>query len=106
MGRRAKSSKGKAEPKRSPVRKPPENEPALVRDLEKRLAESLEREKSKDRALTEALEQQTATAEILRIISSRPRTSSLSLRRWRRALPACASRLTPPSFAGTATGFS
>src|SRR5262245_46789813 len=72
MGRRAKSSKGKAEPKRSPVRKPPENEPALVRDLEKRLAESLEREKSKDRALTEALEQQTATSEVLRIISNSP----------------------------------
>src|SRR5262249_40142081 len=52
---------------------------AKVRDLEKRLAESLEREKAtcellqeKTRALTESLEQQTATDEILRVISSSP----------------------------------
>src|SRR5262249_1603136 len=72
MGRRAKSSKGKAEPKRSPVRKPPEHGPGLVRDLEKGLAESLEREKPKDRGLTEALDQQPATSEVLRIISTSP----------------------------------
>jgi signal transduction histidine kinase len=69
MGRRAKAPKGKAEAKRAPARKPPKDEGVRVRDLEKRLAESLERENAKDRTLTEALAQQTATAEILRVIS-------------------------------------
>ena len=58
MGRRAKPLKGKAETKRSSARKPPKNDGARVRALEKRLAE--------------ALEQQSATSEILRVISSSP----------------------------------
>ena len=65
MGRRAKAPKGKAEPKQSPARRPPKSEGARVRDLEKRLAESLKRE-------TVAQEQRAAAAEILRVISSSP----------------------------------
>jgi putative methionine-R-sulfoxide reductase with GAF domain len=61
------------------ARKSLRNEASRRRELEQRLAESLERERAtgailqeKDRALTEALEQQTATSEILRVISSSP----------------------------------
>ncbi|MDO8476040.1 MAG: GAF domain-containing protein [Candidatus Rokubacteria bacterium] len=86
MRRGAKPGKAKGETRRPVVRTWPKNEASKRRDLEKRLAESQEREKAireilqeKDRALTEAhaqatelLEQQVATSEILRVISSTP----------------------------------
>src|SRR5215468_9635569 len=65
MGNRAKPPKDKAEAKRLPARTPPKNEGSKVRDLVKRLAEALRRE-------AEALDRQTATAEILEVISSSP----------------------------------
>ena len=58
MRRGAKPEKAKVEARRPVVRKSPRNETAGHRELEKRLAESLEREK--------------ATSEILRVISSSP----------------------------------
>jgi signal transduction histidine kinase len=76
MGRRAQSAKGRLDAERARAVKPPKKEGSRVRDLEKRLTESSEREKTtgkllqeKTLALTAALEQQTATSEILRVIS-------------------------------------
>jgi signal transduction histidine kinase/putative methionine-R-sulfoxide reductase with GAF domain len=65
MGRRARPPKGKAEAKQPLARKPPKDDDARVRDLEKRLAEALQREQV-------LVEQQTATSEILGVISSSP----------------------------------
>jgi hypothetical protein len=78
MGRGPKPAKSK-EAKRPVGRKSPKDDSAQVRDLEKRLAEALERQaeaveqlQARDRELAEALEQQTATGEILRTISQSP----------------------------------
>jgi len=86
MSRRAKLPKDKAEAKRPLAGKPPKNEGVKVRELEKRLAEALAREagavkgetealgqlQTRNRELAESREQQTAAAEILRVISSSP----------------------------------
>ena len=64
MGRSQKPAKSK-EAKPPVARQSPKDDGATVRDLKKRLAESLGRE-------AEAQEQQAATAEILRVISSSP----------------------------------
>ncbi len=65
MRRGPKPAKSKSESRPPVARKSPKDDDAGVRDLEKRLAEAL-------RDKTEAQEQQAATAEILRIISSSP----------------------------------
>jgi GAF domain-containing protein len=72
MGRRVDSAKGKAAAKPPRARKSPKDDGAKVRDLEKRLAEALERLQTSDRERAEAREQQAAAAEILRVISSSP----------------------------------
>ncbi len=65
MRRRAKPPKVKGQGMRPPPRKSPKTDDARVRDLEKRLAEALKGE-------AEALEQRTATSEILRLIADSP----------------------------------
>ncbi len=78
MRRGPKPAKSK-EAKPSVARKLPRSDGARIRDLEKRLAEALrdkaeaqEQLQARNREFTESQEQQAATAEILRVISSSP----------------------------------
>src|SRR5215467_1846096 len=71
MRRGPKPEKSK-EAKPPAARKSPKDDGAEVRDLEKRLAEAIGQLQTRDRELAEALDQQTATANILRVISSSP----------------------------------
>jgi GAF domain-containing protein len=72
MRRGAKAAKDNVEPKLPVTRKSPKNDGARDRDLEKRLAEALQREEQALKRETEAQEQQAATTEILRVINSSP----------------------------------
>src|SRR5262245_52112766 len=70
MRRGPKPAKSK-EAKPPAARKSPKDD-ARVPDLEKRLAAALGQLQARDRELLESLEQQTAMAEVLRVIASSP----------------------------------
>jgi hypothetical protein len=72
MRRGPKPAKAKVEGNPSATRNSPKNAGARVRELEKRLAEALQHEAEALQHESEALEQQTATSEILRVMSSSP----------------------------------
>jgi GAF domain-containing protein len=72
MRRRAKPAKVSVKGKRPPAPRSSKTEDTRVRDLEQHLAEARRREAEASMRESEALEQLTATSEILRVISSSP----------------------------------
>ena len=72
MGRRAKPANVKPDRKRAPVRKTDGKHDTSIRDLETRRAAAQPQLDTRDRDLVEALERQTATDDVLRIISTFP----------------------------------
>src|SRR5262249_34546801 len=72
MRRGAKPGKTKVEAKIPVAKKPLKTESSRVRDLEKRLAKALGQLQMRDRELAEALGRETATGEILGVISCSP----------------------------------
>src|SRR5262245_29347396 len=72
MRRGSKPPKARIEAKRPAARKSSKHEGSMDADLKRRLAEALTREAEALKRETEAQEQQAATAEILRVISSSP----------------------------------
>jgi signal transduction histidine kinase len=72
MRRGAKPTKLKVESKRPAAPMSRQTDASAVRDLEERLAEALGQLEARNRELVEAHEQQTATSDILRVISTSP----------------------------------
>jgi hypothetical protein len=72
MRRGPKPAKSKVEAKLPVARKSAKDEDSRVRDLEKRLEEALRDKTEALKLQAEAQEQQAATVEILRVISSSP----------------------------------